>query len=330
MRSPARRTPPRLLPFGPVTDVTRGRGHRAGDRPGERRARAGSATGAAGPELGGRGRGPAVHPDPGGPARAIRQPDADRRAAFFCPTTRAPATSTRARWTAPTCSATRTTTARTRETRHRRRADRVPRGRRHLAAGRPGRARPRRLEVSLGSPAAGRAPRLISAADHLGELDCDRTGQASVVEVRGTIHWLTHRDGPARAMHVDPASRARLPRVLGDRAGGLGHRRHRRRRWRSAGETRRRRRPPPPARRGPDRRRDRIAASPDGSRSRRPPTTASPDRGRGVRAGHRGGGVRRRAVDGLSWSPDSAWLAWSQPGSGRCAGSGWPPPSPAG
>ena len=75
---------------------------------------------------------------------------------------------------------------------------------------------PRRLEITLGSPAAGRAPRLISAKDHLGALDCDQTGQASVVEVRGTVHWLTHKDGPARALHVDPGARARLPRVLGD------------------------------------------------------------------------------------------------------------------
>ena len=63
---------------------------------------------------------------------------------------------------------------------------------------------PRRLEITLGSPAAARAPRLISAKDHLGALDCDQTGQASVVEVRGTVHWLTHKDGPARALHVDP------------------------------------------------------------------------------------------------------------------------------
>ena len=59
----------------------------------------------------------------------------------------------------------------------------------------------------------GRSPRLISAEDHLGDLSCDHTGQASAVEVRGTVHWLTHRDGPARALAVTP--RARLPRVLG-------------------------------------------------------------------------------------------------------------------
>ena len=80
----------------------------------------------------------------------------------------------------------------------------------------PDAAGPHRVEITLGAPAAARTPRLISAADHLGDLDCDRTGQASVVEVRGTVHWLTHKDGPARALHVDPDARARLPRVLGE------------------------------------------------------------------------------------------------------------------
>ena len=73
----------------------------------------------------------------------------------------------------------------------------------------PEAAEPRKLEITLGSPAAARAPRLVSAEDHLGGVDCDQTGQASVVEVRGTVHWLTHKDGPARALHVDPAARAR-------------------------------------------------------------------------------------------------------------------------
>ncbi len=60
-------------------------------------------------------------------------------------------------------------------------------------------AGPRRLDLALTSPASARAPRLVSAADHLGDLDCDKTGQASVIEVQGTVHWLTHRDGLARA-----------------------------------------------------------------------------------------------------------------------------------
>jgi len=76
-------------------------------------------------------------------------------------------------------------------------------------------AESRRVELTSGSPSAARVPRLISAADHLGSLCCDRTGQASVVEVRGTVHWLTHRDGPARALAVDAGARARLPVVLG-------------------------------------------------------------------------------------------------------------------
>ena len=84
----------------------------------------------------------------------------------------------------------------------------------------PGLARARRSRASSRSPWAPRPrparPGWSRPEDHLGSLDCDQTGQASVVEVRGTVHWLTHKDGPARALHVDPAARARLPRVLGD------------------------------------------------------------------------------------------------------------------
>ncbi len=174
---------------------------------------------------------------------------------------------------------------------------------------------PRRLEITLGSPAAARAPRLISAKDHLGALDCDQTGQASVVEVRGTVHWLTHKDGPARALHVDPAARARLPRVLGDTGqvvwvtdaagddaleiasvmdepetetvrlaeGLLGHVLS-------------------------------LSASPDGAT-----VAAAAHDGRLLAVDVTSGQVTELAasddgaIDGLSWSPDSAWLAWSQP-----------------
>ncbi len=172
---------------------------------------------------------------------------------------------------------------------------------------------PRRIEVTLGSPAAARAPRLISAKDHLGALDCDLTGQASVVEVRGTVHWLTHKDGPARALHVDPGARARLPRVLGETGrvvwvtdasgadaleigavtgepgtvriaeGLLGHVMH-------------------------------LAASPDGAA-----VAAASHDGRLFVVDVASGQVTELAaaddgpIGGLSWSPDSAWLAWSQP-----------------
>lgn len=75
---------------------------------------------------------------------------------------------------------------------------------------------PVRLEISLGTPAAGRAPMLVSGEDRLDDLCCDQTGQASVIAVRGSVHWLTHKDGPARALSQIPGPIARMPRVLGD------------------------------------------------------------------------------------------------------------------
>ncbi len=173
---------------------------------------------------------------------------------------------------------------------------------------------PRKLEVILTSPAAARSPRLITGRDHLGGLNPDRTGQASVVEVRGTVHWLTHKDGPARALFVDPAARARLPRVLGetgrvvfvtDAAGP------------DALEVASVAGDAPPVRlaegalgwvQG-------LAASPDGATV----AVAAHD-GRLIAVEVASGRVSELAasddgpVDGLSWSPDSAWLAWSQPG----------------
>ena len=180
----------------------------------------------------------------------------------------------------------------------------------------PDAAEPRRLEVALGSPAPARAPRLVSAEDHLGGLDCDQTGQASVVEVRGTVHWLTHKDGPARALHVDPAARARLPRVLGETGQAV---------WVTdatgadaleigsvTGE--------------PGIETVRLAA---GQLGNVVGLTASPDGATVAAAAHDGrllvvdvasGQVTELAasddgaISGLSWSPDSAWLAWTQPG----------------
>jgi tricorn protease len=177
-------------------------------------------------------------------------------------------------------------------------------------------AQPYKLDIQLTAPAAARAPRVITAADHLGELDCDETGQASVVEVRGTVHWLTHADGPARALSVNPLARARLPRILGttgkvawitDAGGGdaiqiaeiepesaatvrtitsvdLGNV-------------------------------TRLAASPDGEKL----AAASHD-GRLLLVDVESGEVTELAanddgdIEDISWSPDSAWLAWAQPG----------------
>jgi len=177
-------------------------------------------------------------------------------------------------------------------------------------------AEPRKLEIQLTAPPAARAPRLITAADHLGELDCDETGQASVVEVRGTVHWLTHTDGPARALSVDPAARARLPRVLGTTgkvawvtdAGGADAIQIAEIEPQSA-----------------DAGRVitafdlgniiQLAASPDGTK-----LAAAAHDGRLLLIDVESGAVTELAasddgdIDDVSWSPDSTWLAWAQPG----------------
>ena len=177
----------------------------------------------------------------------------------------------------------------------------------------PDAAEPRRLEIILGSPAAARAPRLVSAEDHLGGLDCDKTGQASVVEVRGTVHWLTHKDGPARALHVDPDARARLPRVLGDTGQAV---------WvtdaagadaleiaSTGGET-----ASATLGEGLLGHVTSLAASPDGTT-----VAAAAHDGRLLVVDVASGQVTELAasddgaIHGLSWSPDSAWLAWAQP-----------------
>ncbi len=77
-------------------------------------------------------------------------------------------------------------------------------------------AEPTPLDIRLGGPASGRQPYPIDTAEHLGDAVPDHTGRGSVVEVRGTVHWLTHTDGPARALAAEPGARARCPVVLGD------------------------------------------------------------------------------------------------------------------
>ena len=177
----------------------------------------------------------------------------------------------------------------------------------------PDAAQPRQVEITLGSPAAARSPRLISAKDHLGGADCDRTGQASVVEVRGTVHWLTHKDGPARALLVDPQARGRLPRVLGETGKAI---------WVTDAS-------------GADALEIGVVAGQPGTTGIAEgllghvvSLAASPDGATVAAAAHDGrllvvdvasGQVSELsvandgAVEGLSWSPDSAWLAWSEP-----------------
>ena len=108
-------------------------------------------------------------------------------------------------------------------------------------------------------------------------LAVDPTGRASAVEVRGTVHWLTHRDGPARALRRDPGRPGPAAAGAAATAGqvALGHRR----RGRGRAGDRHRRGPATRARPGgwPPGELGRVlelAASPDGHRSRSPRTTA--------------------------------------------------------
>ncbi len=183
-------------------------------------------------------------------------------------------------------------------------------------------SQPRPVPVTLGSAGTALVPRLTSAEDHLDDLACDHAGLASAVVVRGTLHWLTHRDGPARALAVSPDARARLPVVLG-RTGQVA--------WISdaggadavqivpaAGPELTQGSPPPGPRRlagGQLGLVSELAAAPDGSTL----AVAARD-GRLLLVDVAGGAVRELAssddgeVSGLAYSPDSAWLAWSHPG----------------
>ena len=180
-------------------------------------------------------------------------------------------------------------------------------------------AAPVRLDITLGSPVRGREPRLVTAEDHVGSLSVDHGGRASAIEVRGTVHWLTHRDGPARAVSVVPGTRARFPQVLGtggqvvwatdaDGSDGLEI---------GSGDPARPADPAAAPRRiaaGQVGRITGLAAAPDGTAVA---VAAQDGRLRVVDVGS--GQVREIAasgngvVTGLAWSPDSAWLAWSQP-----------------
>ncbi|GAA2496375.1 S41 family peptidase [Streptomyces gobitricini] len=74
---------------------------------------------------------------------------------------------------------------------------------------------PRRLAVRLGGPRAGRRTHQAPAANNVDAVSVDETGRASAVSVRGSLYWLTHRDGPARTIADTPGVRVRLPEMLG-------------------------------------------------------------------------------------------------------------------
>ncbi|MEU6844483.1 S41 family peptidase [Streptomyces sp. NPDC046716] len=193
---------------------------------------------------------------------------------------------------------------------------------------------PRRLRVRLGGPRAGRRSYQVPAAHHVDSLSVDETGRASAVVVRGSLYWLTHRDGPARTIADTPGVRVRLPEMLGsggqvayvtDAAGEdaveIAYL------PRASGD-----RPPRRLASGGLGRVQELVADPDGERL----AVASND-GRLLLLTVPGDGATEatatevtetaevteliRSTNGpvrdLAFSPDGAWLTWSHPGIGR-------------
>lgn len=76
-------------------------------------------------------------------------------------------------------------------------------------------SQPRKLAVRLGGQRAGRRGYQVPASQHVDGLSVDTTGRASAVVVRGSLYWLTHRDGPARTITDTPGVRVRFPVMLG-------------------------------------------------------------------------------------------------------------------
>ncbi|WP_405597484.1 PDZ domain-containing protein [Streptomyces sp. NBC_01410] len=180
-------------------------------------------------------------------------------------------------------------------------------------------AEPRRLDIRLGGQRTDLRPHPVKADRHFGTATPDHTGRGSAVEVRGAVHWVTHREGPARALAAEPGVRARLPRtfrVEGEEqvvwvtdAEGEDALEFAPATGPAPGAT--------PRRLGAGRlgRVLSLAVAPDGSRA----AVASHD-GRVLLVERESGEVRE--VDrsehgdatGLAFSPDSGWLAWSHAG----------------
>ncbi|MFB7499506.1 S41 family peptidase [Streptomyces sp. NPDC056161] len=180
-------------------------------------------------------------------------------------------------------------------------------------------AEPRRLDIRLGGPGLDLQPYPVNAARWLGAASPDHTGRGSTVCVRGGVHWVTHRSGPARALAAESGVRARLPRSF--RADGEE--------WAvwvtdAEGEDALEFAPATGITPGAVPRRLaagqlgrvlELAMAPDGSRA----AVAVHD-GRLLLVERETGEIREvdRSADGdvsgLVFSPDSAWLAWSHPG----------------
>jgi tricorn protease len=75
-------------------------------------------------------------------------------------------------------------------------------------------AEPVRLNIRLSGVRSGRASYPVSAKSQLRSFALDATGRVVAAEVRGTVHWLPGRDGPALALLAEPGVRGRIPAVI--------------------------------------------------------------------------------------------------------------------
>ncbi|MGW3269329.1 S41 family peptidase [Streptomyces sp. NPDC001056] len=180
-------------------------------------------------------------------------------------------------------------------------------------------AAPRPLDIRLGGPRVDLQPFQVNASRWFGSAAPDHTARGSAVGLRGTVHWVTHRSGPVRALAAEPGVRTRLPRTF--RADGEE--------WvvwvtDAEGEDALEFAPATGPALGATPRRLaagrlgrvlELAMAPDGSRA----AVAAHD-GRLLLVERETGEVREvdHSEDGdvrdLTFSPDSAWLAWTHPG----------------
>ncbi|MFF4499788.1 S41 family peptidase [Streptomyces sp. NPDC001401] len=180
-------------------------------------------------------------------------------------------------------------------------------------------AEPRRLDIRLGGPRTDLQPHPLNVARWFGDASPDHTGRGSAVGVRGAVHWVTHRSGPARALAAEPGIRARLPRTFRVEGEEWAV-------WVTDAEGEDALEFAPATGLAPGTTPRRLAAgllgrvldlamAPDGSRA----AVAAHD-GRVLLVERETGEVREvdRSADGdvsgLVFSPDSAWLVWAHPG----------------
>ncbi|MEV5983739.1 S41 family peptidase [Streptomyces sp. NPDC052051] len=182
-------------------------------------------------------------------------------------------------------------------------------------------AEPRTLRVRLGGQRVDQQPYPVSASRWFGAASPDHTGRGSAVAVRGAVHWVTHRSGPARALAATHGVRTRLPhtfRVDGEEWVV----------WVTDAEGDDALEFAPATGPAPGAEPRRLAA---GRLGRVLTLTVSPDGSRVAVAAHDGrvllverdsGEVREvdrgehGEATGLVFAPDSAWLAWSHAGPG--------------